>query len=679
MDNRSTPPLFNSILATENGRVNIEKTLNQKLIEFNTNALASVLSNVNSYINPTRTVDAKIVNNIGLEQLKDYIPENISYWQPVMQIARSARGDGTVSIPKGTATTITMYNNESADNFFTAADTGTDENNIPLCYWGYQLDNPSAGNSVVNAAPNTPPFRIYSNQKNKPGILLAKPGKTRHDTSILYYQFTFPYNCYVYMVVNAALNWNSIEGSGNNNPTTDTNDGRPSVFMITDENENTVIARTSNDDGNGKNDPSKNRPHGVIHWHGYVKKGWKLYYVEQEYSLGGPSHGKSGHCCIVFKTDNVNLKNTIDTPVLSMSKFSTSSYYNSSADIDIQLASSEHINSFIVENESKLTNLATKATIPNTPLFRTYSITNSKPGELFPAPGATDRHGYWATLAIPYDCYMSFSLMGCHHDSDYEIYGVYGLMIYDENNNLVVAKTSYDDGTGKNITNKNRYWGNIHYTGILKKGYRVYFAWIRSAKNTKNSALNQEFITNGLLVNLFRLPPANLEIESKQLSAKYYNNVVNKIVYDSVTNTTVTSVNQTIPYNVQLIIAESIPIFNHGHANVLLSTTLLYTEKVVEYDSIAIIALPNSVNSGHWRVHSFYIHTNSTNTILTCEYSHAPDYTGNLSKTIKVKVKKGDKIYLFLHLADPQYQHTGLHLCMASVTLIPVCYIAENH
>lgn len=686
---QKTPPIYNSVLSVETSRADITNTLYNKLIDFNSPLLNSNNNTIYTMANRSNLIISDSIKHTGLDDIDQSIPFLFSHWQPVMQIARSSRGDGTVSIPRGTATTITMYNNESADNFFTAADTGTDENNIPLCYWGYQLDNPSAGNSAVNAAPNTPPFRIYSNQANKPGVLLAAPGKTRKDTSILYYQFTFPYNCYVYMVVNAALNWNSIEGNDGNsssNPTTDIDGGRPSVFMITDENENTVIARTSNDDGNGKNDPSKNRPYGVIHWHGYVKKGWKLYYVEQESYLSGPSHGKSGHCCIVFKSDNNETTNAIsnNSPnVLSLYKYSTRTstedLSQSPADVSISIADNEKLSNFIVENESKLSNLITKTTIPNTPIFATYSKSGSKPGKLFPTPG-TNKEGMWATLLMPYDCYVNFSLMA-GNDEEFENVSTLALMVYDDKNNKIVAKTTYDDGNGGNTPNKNRYWGNIHYTGILKKGYKLYFALINFWNPTTRIS------TNGLKLDLFKLPEINTKVGGTYITSTNAFHANYETLITNIADNTTSSILNNVADNTKLCACIAYCINNttafDGSTRNLDSIAYYskYAVKTAEYDGVGIISCYSGMVNAYERIHSFYIHVDSAHRVKNAKYFTAGNYSrNNASETIKIKVKKSDIIYVCIAAdCDTRPAFERANLGFASIAIIPTCYYVENY
>lgn len=666
-NNQNIPPIFNSILNIEASRKTVITSANYMLTRSNTNKLNNELINT-KFSNPTRNDNTYVncIDNLtGLENIAPEIIKYMSAWKPVMQIARSANGTskGYYNYPTGTAPIITMYNGESKDLFFTTDDTKNDENNIPLCFFGYDLNNPTSQSAIYNKVPNSPIFNKYSKKSStlyKAGYLFPSPNNTTSSNgTVLYYQFTFPYNCYLYITVNASTNWNSVESSGC---------GEPVAFMINDENGNNIVSRTSYDDGTGNYVEGKNRYFGTIYWHGYVKKGWKFYYAEQVSALTGIS--KNGYNCIVFKVDNNYLTtNTSDANILTMSKFSTSENYNTSSDITVNVNNTIDLSKILIDSESKLTKLSTKTIIPNTPIFSEYSKQNSKAGTLFPAPGTNDKYGFWATLKIPRTCYMNFSLGGVDGS---ESAGIYALMIYDEKNNKILAKTSYDDGNGNNDANKNRYWGNIHYTGILKTGYTVYFAWINNqAKPTANNAIT----FSGFLLNLFNLPPLNILQKTRTLTATNYQTA---IIYDSVTNTTITESNQVIPKDVLNLVNACI---NLGFANGQEYNCFepkLYTSIEADYDSIAIISLPNSTSNGRWRVHSFYIHINNSNSIISYKYSGAGPINSNLSITEKIKVNTGDKIYVFIVAGDRDFPNS-LHYGFASVTLIPTCYITENH
>jgi hypothetical protein len=646
------PPIFKSILSVEDSRKDIINAINEQLEPLNSPKLVndSISSkNYSKNVNRTGTSSNYMldVKTLGLRDIQYEIPECFSQWIPVMQIARSSRGDGTLNIPKGTATTITMYNNEVETSFFTEEDTKLDNNNIPLCYWGNNINNSTSSGNVVNKAPNSPLFRHYSKASSKAGSLLPAPGTT-NGGSTMYYQITFPYNCYVYITANTQVHWNNIESNGTHG----------AFIMITD-GSNIIANRSSHDDGNGNNTLDKNREWSVVNWHGYVKKGWKLYYAEQDagWVVVPGNYGMPGFCCVIFKADNnsVNAINNNSTKILSLNRCTID--YDHDSDIIVS-ASNTDANNIIVQTESKLTKgLSEQATIPNTPLFNKYSISGSKPGVLFPSVGTLSK-GLWATLNIPYDCYIDFTLFAgsC---TLYESVSVYAFMICDRNGNILVVKTSYDDGNGNNKASANRLWGNIYYTGIVKAGYKVYFATIPIATSAA--------ITNGLSLNLFKLPQINLEPEYMCLSSA--SNSINALIYDSVRNSyTETSADPTT--TLPKMILYTIDSFGWNYS------LYKYAVKNVSYDGVAVVSLHNSTANAAWRAHSYYLHTDKNNNLKSYKYSAAGPIDNNSSTIDKFAINKDDKIYIFIHAEDVGYQ--DLWHGKITVTTFPNDYTLED-
>jgi hypothetical protein len=491
--NKEYKSLSDTIKVTERSRVSIINNINNELEPYDFTKLSSDVEYTYPDKAPFKDVIRNYTNTIDINTGLQDIPEKISEiipWQPVMHIYRSARGDGTINVHRGTATTITMYNNELSSNFFTQDD-------VSKCFWGANIDALTPANqSVYHIIPYTPIFDRYSKTGSKPGTLLSAPGTSTNGTGLIYYQFTMPYDCYICITLCVNINWNAIDSS---------NCGEIGIFGIADENDNILVARTPYDDGNGNNNSEKNRRFGTIYWHGYVKKGWKLYYVETDrYYVSANEWGQGGHSCLVFKVGQNSGKIIDDAlinsvyPVLALHRSANSKYHTSFANntaINLTMLNGQLNTQYIDKskswfgsnNNTTFYDEAQKAP-ENNKVIEKYSQTGSKGLTLFQKPNVAGFGCLHSTINVQKDGIVSLCYGGGNY-SNYEDYSnisngePFGFVICDKRGLVRDARTSADDGNGSTI-NGTKVFSSVQYTGRVYAGDKIYFAHSDIAGNS---------------------------------------------------------------------------------------------------------------------------------------------------------------------------------------------------